>query len=230
MKPSAELIVSNARVLISEFDTFATATGSIDQQTSVASPAGGYAFNLGGLDTNDNTFVVGGILNISGANHNRSAAASSTTTMAAAWTGTDLRTPARSVLLMRIGRVVIRSDSKCSSGLPVLSLCWIYREPQTNSAGGNAGYPRTAVYGGTALGQGSNTGKFNQASVAGSSYAFEATGQDIFSQNSTIAQMAGGFGLNANGTVSGAIALNDLTCISALRLRAVLTLSIPLAV
>ncbi len=61
-------IVSNARALISEFDTFATATGSLDQQTSVAPPAGGYAFNLGGLDTNDNTFVVGGILNISGAN------------------------------------------------------------------------------------------------------------------------------------------------------------------
>ena len=43
-------VVSNARVLISEFDTFATATGAIDQQTSTAAPAGGYAFNLGGLD------------------------------------------------------------------------------------------------------------------------------------------------------------------------------------
>ena len=62
-------VVSSARVLLSEYDTFATDTGSIDQQTSTAAPAGGYAFNLGGLDglNPQNTLVVGGILNISGA-------------------------------------------------------------------------------------------------------------------------------------------------------------------
>jgi hypothetical protein len=65
-------------------------------------------------------------------------------------------------------------------------------------------------FGGTALGQGSNTG-FNMASVAGSSYAFEAIGQDNTSAGgSNIVQLAGAFGLNANGTVSGKLTLNDL--------------------
>jgi hypothetical protein len=42
-------------------------------------------------------------------------------------------------------------------------------------------------------------------------YAFGAIGQDNTSAGgSNIVQMAGGFGLNANGTVSGDRALNDL--------------------
>jgi hypothetical protein len=49
------------------------------------------------------------------------------------------------------------------------------------------------------------------AGVAGSSYAFGANGQDnTAAGGSNIVQMAGGFGLNANGTVSGDLSLNDL--------------------
>ena len=202
-------IVSNARVLISEFDTFATATGSLDQQTSVAPPAGGYAFNLGGLDTNDNTFVVGGILNISGANisigssvldYNDNGSPAQAQTFDSGTVGAP----------DAYGRVAFALTPSQSSGLPAFNFAGYTVSPsqlqlvETQDT-------LNGVTGGTALGQGSNTGKFTQASVAGSSYAFEATGQDVYSQNSTIAQMAGGFGLKADNTVSGDMALNDLT-------------------
>jgi hypothetical protein len=201
--------VSNARALISEFDSFATATGSLDQQTSVAQPAGGYAFNLGGLDTNGNTFVVGGILNISGAaisaagsvlDYNDSGSPAQAQTFDSGTVGAP----------DAYGRVAFALTPSASSGLPAFDFAGYTVSPsqlqlvETQDA-------LNAVTGGTALGQGSNTGKFTQASVAGSSYAFEASGQDIYSQNSTIAQMAGGFGLNADNTVSGSMALNDLT-------------------
>ena len=204
-------VVSNARVLISEFDTFATATGAIDQQTSTAAPAGGYAFNLGGLDGTValNNLVIGGILNVSGASisvgnsvfdYNDGGTIGQAQTFSSGTVGAP----------DPFGRVVFTLTPSVSSGVPSFSVAgYIVGTNQiqlveTNDIlGGDLG--------GTALGQGSNTGQFNLAGVAGGSYAFEAIGQDnTIAGGSNIVQMAGGFGLNANGTVSGNIALNDL--------------------
>ena len=200
-------VVSNARVLISEFDTFATGTGSIDLQTSTAAPAGGYAFNLGGLDgtANQNPLSVGGILNISGVSlavnnsvldYNDGGSVAQNQTFAS---GTVSAPDA-------FGRVVFTLNPSVSSGLPSFELAGytidtnqIQLVETNDTLGGDLG--------GTALGQGSNTGQFKQASVAGSSYAFEANGQD----GDGMVQIAGGFGLNVDGTVSGDLTLNDLT-------------------
>jgi hypothetical protein len=64
------------------------------------------------------------------------------------------------------------------------------------------------VTGGTALSQGANTGAFSMSSpsVTGISYAFGAAGATVNGS----AYLAGGIGLNADGTVSGAMAINDL--------------------
>jgi hypothetical protein len=204
-------VVSNARVLISEFDTFATATGSIDQQTSAAAPAGGYAFNLGGLDgtVQLNNLVIGGILNISGASisvgnsifdYNDGGTIGQAQTFSSGTVGAP----------DSFGRVVFTLTPSTSSGVPSFSVAGyivgtnqIQLVETNDTLGGDLG--------GTALGQGSNTGQFNLAGVAGGSYAFEAIGQDnTATGGSNIVQIAGGFGLNANGTVSGKIALNDL--------------------
>jgi hypothetical protein len=80
--------------------------------------------------------------------------------------------------------------------------------------------------GGTALVQGSNTGTFDQAGVAGNSYAFGANGQDKTTQGTQL-QLAGGLGLNADGTVGGAIALNDLNFFPVKRHPAAITRSTP---
>jgi hypothetical protein len=204
-------VVSSARVLISEFDTFATATGSIDQQTSTAAPAGGYAFNVGGLDgtAQPSNLVVGGILNISGASiavgnsvfdYNDGGNVGQAQTFAS---GTVSAPDS-------FGRVVFTLTPGANTGLPSFAVAGytvgtnqIQLVETNDTLGGDLG--------GTALGQGSNTGRFNLAGVAGNSYAFGAIGQDNTSSGgSNIVQMAGGFGLNANGTVSGDLALNDL--------------------
>jgi hypothetical protein len=204
-------VVSNARVLISEFDTFATATGSLDAQTSTAAPAGGYAFNLGGLDgkAQQSNLVIGGILNISGASiaignsvldYNDGGSIG----QAQSFTSGTVSAPDA------FGRVVFTLTPNANTQLQSFAVAGytvgtnqIQLVETNDTLGGDLG--------GTALGQGSNTGQFNMASVAGNSYAFGANGQDNTSAGgSNIVQMAGGFGLNANGTVSGDLALNDL--------------------
>jgi hypothetical protein len=204
-------VVSNARVLISEFDTFATATGSIDQQTSTAAPAGGYAFNVGGLDgaAQPSNLVIGGILNISGASivvgnsvfdYNDGGKIG----QAQSFTSGTVGAPDA------FGRVVFTLTPNGNTGLQsfavagyTVSTNQIQLVETSDTLGGDLA--------GTALGQGSNTGQFNLAGVAGGSYAFGAIGQDNTSANGrSIVQMAGGFGLNANGTVSGNLSLNDL--------------------
>jgi hypothetical protein len=204
-------VVSSARVLISEFDTFATATGSIDQQTSTAAPAGGYAFNLGGLDgtAQPSNLAIGGILNISGASivvgnsvfdYNDGGSIAQAQTFASGTVGAP----------DSFGRVVFTLTPGANTGLPSFAVAGYtigtnqIQLVETNDIlGGDLG--------GTALGQGPNTGRFNLAGVAGNSYAFGAIGQDNTSSGgSNIVQIAGGFGLNANGTVSGDLALNDL--------------------
>jgi hypothetical protein len=202
-------VVSNARVLIEEYDTFATATGSIDAQTSTAAPAGGYAFNLGGYDGSGSAvwLAVGGILNISGSSINLTNSVldyndgGSIAQKQSFISGTVGAPDA-------FGRVVF-TLTPSGSGLSsfavagyTVSTGQIQLVETTDTLSGDLG--------GTALGQGSNTGTFNQASVAGKSYAFGANGQDNTTAGTQLVQLAGGLGLNADGTVGGAIALNDL--------------------
>src|SRR3984885_13705784 len=163
-------------VLIPQFDSFATAAGSIDLQTSTAAPAGGYAFNLGGYDGSNPmlNLAVGGILNISGASispagsvldYNDGGTVKQALTIAS---GTVSAPDA-------LGRVVITVNS--SSGLPSVAVAGYtvgtnqIQLVETNDT-------LSGDLGGMALGQGSNTGAFNQASVSGASYAYAAEGQD----------------------------------------------------
>jgi hypothetical protein len=204
-------VVSATRSIISEYDTFATATGSIDQQTSTDAPAGGYAFNIGGFDGNNPqyTFAVGGILDISG---------SSILTSGSVLDYNDGGNPAQNYGFASgsvstpdsFGRVVFTLNPNSNSGLPSFALAgYIVGSNQiqlvetTDQLGGDLG--------GTAISQGSNTGKFSAASVATNNYIFGANGQDAFSNNSTVFQMAGAFVFNSDNTVSGIIPFNDLT-------------------
>jgi hypothetical protein len=205
-------VVSGARVLIEEYDSFATATGSLDAQTSTASPAGGYAFNLGGLDgsATPNWLVMGGVLNINGASI--STAGSVLDIKDGASMGQKQGFSAGTVSAPdAYGRVVLMLTPASTPALnsfavaayPVSTSQMQLVETQDALSGD---------LGGTALGQGANTGSFTQASVAGKSYAFGANGQDYISSNNgpKLFQVAGGLALNGDSTVSGAMAWNDL--------------------
>jgi hypothetical protein len=197
--------VSGTRVLISEFDTFAAATGSLDLQTSTAGPSGGYAFNVRGTDGSmqEYALAIGGILNINGssisvANSVLDYNDGGSVGKSVFFTSGSVTTPDS------FGRITFTLTPN-SSALPgfvltgyVVSTNQIQIvESQKDALGGDLG--------GTALGQGSHTGNFTAASVSGSNYVFTGVGAD----SSGSLHIAGGLILNANGTVSGTIALND---------------------
>jgi hypothetical protein len=64
-----------------------------------------------------------------------------------------------------------------------------------------------ADLGGVALGQGSNAGQFNQASIANKTYVYAASGQDLHG----VTTIAGTFAFNSSGAVSGNLSLNDIS-------------------
>jgi len=66
-----------------------------------------------------------------------------------------------------------------------------------------------ANLGGTGLGQRANAGKFAVSNVAAASYAFGVAGLDNAAPAGSPVTIAGGFGLNADGTMSGDAAFAD---------------------
>jgi hypothetical protein len=200
--------VSSSRVLISEFDTFAVATGSIDLQTSAAAPSGGYAFALHGLDetTTPNILVIGGILNFSGGAlvigssvydfndggtfaQAQAFASGSVTSPDSFGRVTITLTPASTVSLAQI---ILSGYIVGTNQIQIL-------ENQPDALG--------ADLGGVALGQGTNTGNFNQASVANTTYVYASFGADANDQLT----IAGGFSFGSSGGVTGPLAVNDRT-------------------
>ena len=198
-------VVSPTRILISQFDASATATGSIDLQTSVAQPSGGYAFAVQGNDTgNGNALVMGGILSFTG------------TTLAVGGSVFDLndggavlenQTFASGTVSApdALGRVSIALAPSSVSQIPAVIFTAYIVGPGRLQLIEDQSDALNANLGGTALGQGANSGKFTMASVSGASYAHGTIGAD---GNGPLT-LAGGFGLNADGTVSGRMAFVD---------------------
>jgi hypothetical protein len=208
--------VSNTRLLISEFDSFASASGSLDLQTGTAMPSGGYAFNLSGLDGGNpiNALVIGGILNIAGnavspagsiLDYNDGGSVGQGQSFAAG----EVTAPDA------FGRITISLTPSSASGVPQFGMSGYIVAADRIELIEDLPDTLNGVLGGTALGQGSNTGRFTAATVSGKSYVYTAVGAD----SNSIATVAGGFSLNSNGTVSGNIAVNDLTVVGGPSIR-----------
>jgi hypothetical protein len=200
--------VSSSRVLISEFDTFAVATGSVDLQTSAAALSGGYAFALHGLDetTAQNILVIGGILNFSGGaltvgNSVYDFNDGGTVGQAQAFASGSVTAPDS------FGRVTITLTPVSTVYLAQFALTGYV--VGTNQIQILENQPDTlgADVGGVALGQGTNTGNFSQASVANSTYVHASSGDDL----NGLLTIAGGFSFGSSGAVSGQLAVNDGT-------------------
>ena len=199
-------VVSSTRVLLSEFDAFATATGSLDLQSSASALSGGYAFAVEGTDTGTgNALVIGGILsfdgsaltvdksvfdmNDGGAVLQNQSFASGTVTIPDAF-----------------GRVTLDLLPSSGSQIPEMKFSAYILGPDRLQLIEDQSDALNANLGGTALGQGTHAGQFSLASVAGASYVHGSAGADAVSGALTL---AGGFGLNADGTVSGRMAFAD---------------------
>jgi hypothetical protein len=170
-------LVSNTRMLVTQFDNFASATGSIDLQTGKAALSGGYAFMLNGDDNGNgaNQLAIGGVLNF---NSGALVPSGSVFDFNDAGTFGQAQTFASGTVSApdAYGRVSINLAPSTSNLPTVMFTGYITggRIYLVENAADNYG----GVLGGVALSQGGNTGKFSQISVAGQSYAFGFFGQD----------------------------------------------------
>ena len=199
--------VSPARVLLSEFDASASGSGALDLQTGADTPEGSYAFYTSGSDQFGQGLAIGGIVDFS---------AGLLVTANSVFDFNDNMT----VLLRKqgfasgnvgsadaFGRVTFNLVPSSASGVNSLVLTGYVNGNQVQLVESQAD-ALNAFTGGTALSQGTFAGTFstNSQSVLGVSYAFGSSGMD----NNGTTNLAGGLGLNADGTVSGAMAINDL--------------------
>jgi hypothetical protein len=213
-------VVSATRILLSEFDITAAGTGALDLQTGTAAPSAGYAFAISGNDTNGNPLSIGGILNFSG------------TTLVTSGSVFDISVFNSSINAAKVqskesfqsgaitapdsyGRVVITLTPLVATGIPKFLLAGYIAGPNRIELVESAqtGDALNANTGGSALGQGTNTGQFSlsSTSVLNQSYAHGSGGVDP----NGAAVFSGAFGLALNGILTGVLAVNDLTNIGA---------------
>jgi hypothetical protein len=207
-------VVSPTRILLSEFDPSAAGTGSADLQSGTAAPAAGYAFAISGNDPHGNALAIGGILNFSGTSL---VAASSVFDISAFSPNSNAPSVLQNQAFQSgsvtvpdaLGRVVFTLTPSSASGVSAFALAGYIIGPNkiqlVESA--ESGDLLNANTGGSALGQGANTGTFSAAAVANQTYAQGIFGVD---PNNSVA-MAGVFLLAANGILGGTLAVNDLT-------------------
>jgi len=215
------------KALITEFDTSATSSGTLEWQDPSASgnlPSGGYIFGLNGLDGANppSPLSIAGAVNILAAGN---ISGQGSVFDANEWNGT---TTSGSGINFQAQPFVAYPSSLVSPpdtlGRVVFTLT-----PGTGANNltpllqfGLAGYIVDANHiqlvetsdalngtlGGTALSQGSNAGKFDSTFVAGNSYVVGLTGIDI----SNSLQVVGLFSASASGSaVTGMANFNDLT-------------------
>jgi hypothetical protein len=207
-------VVSSSRVLISEYDTFGTGAGSIDLQTSAAAPSGGYAFAISGwysTTTANNPLAIGGVLNISG----------STVSITGSVFDYNLSGNVGQALLFTTGSTVSAPDSfgrvtlnlvpTSTSGVPSFILTGYIVGTNQIQLIESQNDTLSADLGGTALGQGSNTGAFSQTSIASKTYVFAAAGADVINP---LATYAGSFAFNSSGGLGGNLTINNFTYFS----------------
>jgi len=209
--------VSSSRVLITEFDAFAVGTGSIDLQTSpVAAPSGGYAFVVAGWysttvngSTVNDPLAIGGVLNISGSSISNTLSVFDFNLVgnvgqALLFSSGSVTTPDS------YGRVTFTLTPTTTSNVPGFILTGYIVSPGQIQLVESQTDPLDADLGGMALGQGANTDKFSQTSIANTTYVFAVSGEDV----NNLATFAGGFVFNSTGAVSGNLSINDFTYFS----------------
>lgn len=200
------VIVSGSRVLITSFGGY-IASGTMDLQASTATPGGGYAFTTFGVDEFGGTAGIGGVLNvdstggISGTGSVLDINAGSTFTGQVSLAASTVSAPDS------FGRVVFHLFPSGAQAVISLYLAGYMVDGARIRLIETSGDNFMGVMGGTAVAQGTSTGKFSSSSISGSTYVFGAAGEDA---NGTL-QIAGLVTANSDGSLRGTLNWNDLT-------------------
>jgi hypothetical protein len=187
----------------------AAASGTLDPQTSIAAPSGGYAVSMYGGDQNGTPAWVGGVVNVDSAGKiSGSGSVLDVVDGEAVPTGTYAVGASTVSAPDAAGRVQIQLLPALASTMPPIGLAgYVVDATHIRLIGSGNSTNFQGVLGGTALGQGSSTGQFSAAYLAGSSYVFGAQGNDA----QGLLQIGGVFTAHADGTVAGTLNWNDLT-------------------
>ncbi len=215
---AARVTSSSAR--IAEFDGFASGTGSLDLQSGVAQPSGGYAFFAAGVDTNALPLAMGGILNVDNLN--------GAGTISGAGSVFDLNNAPTLGLFAAQALSASAVSTADSFGRLLFTL-----NPGNTSIGQIqlVGYvvDSTTIQlvetrdgllgtlGGTALSQGSNAGTFSNTSLSGFTYVAGGQGQEKVTGQSGTGYVVGAGYLNfagalafSAGALTGQVSFNDI--------------------
>ena len=203
--------VSATRMQLTEFDDFATATGTLDSQSGKAAPTGGYAFQISGFDGGSNNNApaplgIGGVLRFNGTTNLDTANSvfsyndgGANINQGQTFTSGSISAPDS------FGRVEISLSPTGASGAGPFGMIGYIVGPDRIQMIENVNDNAGSTTGGTAFGQGANTGTFSVGNVGGTIYVFSSIGEDAGGLT-----MAGGLQLNANGTVQGNLSYSDL--------------------
>jgi hypothetical protein len=209
-------MVSSTNGVLTEYDASASGSGTLELQTSLAAPSGGYAFFLGGVDFLGGALLIGGVINIDnvGGAGNISGAGSVFDESDDGVLSPDELFAASSVTGPdALGQVVFTLNPQTPDGITINEFTmvgyvvdtdhirWVENQFQ-DSTGGNTG--------GVALGQGSKAGTYSSADISGSSGVFGTVGADT---NGPL-QTAGLLTFNSDGSISGNVSFNDFVVLS----------------
>jgi hypothetical protein len=211
------------KFLITEFDSSATSSGVLALQNATAAaaqPAGGYAFDVHGVDSNYSFVTIGGVINVDTA----PVTGSTTSTISGTGSAFDANNegevyayPTAETLVANastatkpdsFGRVVFSLVPSDSADFATIALAG-YVVDFTSVQLVETADTYFGVTGGTALIQGSNSGKFTATSVSGNTYVVGFNGVDECYWLQAAAQLT----LNADNSVSGFVNYNDISCL-----------------
>ena len=215
--------ISSSKGVVTEYDSWATARGSLDlQSTTLALPSGGYAFLLN-IDPYQQyiPLAIGGVLNVDNAGGVAGAISGNGSIfdiaiVSGSYYALQSVLPASNVTALQsssFGGVftfsVYSGGVLQNNSVPSLVL---------NGYMVDSGHIRLVEIGnadslglpmgGTAIGQ-TGAGTFSASSVSGSTYVFSTNGNDNSANG--LVQAAGALTFNADGSVSGNLSFNDLS-------------------
>jgi hypothetical protein len=199
--------------LLIEYDTWASGSGTLDLQASIAAPAGGYAFFAGGLDANGIGLTTGGVINVDSAGMISGTGSVFDQNDGGTLSPAQLFAASTVSIPDAFGQVTFTLNPQTVSAtvlefemvgyvVDAEHIRWVENWTADNLS---------ATTGGVALGQNGKNGTYNMSSLSGSSGVFGGAGQDA---NGPF-QTAGLLTFNADGTISGNVSYNDLVALSA---------------
>jgi hypothetical protein len=213
---------AGSRTLITNFDASATSSGEMDMQDTTsgiaaATPTGGYAFVVSGIDglngpgTGDFVLDLGGIVNVDGAGTISGGANSvyDANDGGSLFAAQPFEAASSTVTTPdTFGRVVfsLNANDQVDFPGPINLVGYIVNSSRTQLVETVDGY--AGVLGGTMLNQGANAGTFGTTSVvAGNTYVFGMAGYDINGLYQVAGQVTAASGA---ATTSGFVDYNDL--------------------